>query len=318
MKDFFFIEGPGGNPINDAGQYISGLTLEEDHSKGPLVVEQFGNGANDNQWYPCFFSALNISQTNLSSQSQCDTAISNAIRAANSNFIMLFLNTKWPNPAYLKNSCASHDCIPSLREPLQICTATPTVFRSIKLEIVRAMFRKRIFPALFLNDFRKRIKEDFAMPETDFQLKAVDPSSKDAKWCFEQYFAELKSRFERGFDPALSIPAVRGRTDASRRRFAHCLSWDGACRLRGAEVSSGRCRRNQAHVGISQSAGQGIRQKITPRLGRFCKKGRNFILHLETNKSLIEAIDLYRKSGYQEVKAFNEEPYAHHWFEKRL
>jgi hypothetical protein len=27
---------------------------------------------------------------------------------------------------------------------------------------------------------------------------------------------------------------------------------------------------------------------------------------------------LYRSAGYKEVDAFNDEPYAHHWFEKRL
>lgn len=30
------------------------------------------------------------------------------------------------------------------------------------------------------------------------------------------------------------------------------------------------------------------------------------------------AIALYRSSGYEEVPAFNAEPYAHHWFEKPL
>ena len=40
--------------------------------------------------------------------------------------------------------------------------------------------------------------------------------------------------------------------------------------------------------------------------------------HLETNKTLVEAIALYRSAGYVEVPAFNDEPFAHHWFEKRL
>ena len=42
------------------------------------------------------------------------------------------------------------------------------------------------------------------------------------------------------------------------------------------------------------------------------------VLRLETNRTLAEAISLYRTSGYREVAAFNEEPYAHHWFEKAL
>ena len=27
---------------------------------------------------------------------------------------------------------------------------------------------------------------------------------------------------------------------------------------------------------------------------------------------------MYRAAGYDEVAPFNDEPYAHHWFEKRL
>ena len=42
------------------------------------------------------------------------------------------------------------------------------------------------------------------------------------------------------------------------------------------------------------------------------------VLRLETNRSLGEAIGLYRAAGYREVAAFNDEPYAHHWFEKAL
>jgi ribosomal protein S18 acetylase RimI-like enzyme len=39
---------------------------------------------------------------------------------------------------------------------------------------------------------------------------------------------------------------------------------------------------------------------------------------LETNQALAEAIALYRSAGYDEVAAFNDEPFAHHWFEKSL
>jgi hypothetical protein len=42
------------------------------------------------------------------------------------------------------------------------------------------------------------------------------------------------------------------------------------------------------------------------------------VLRLETNRALAEAIALYRSAGYAEVPAFNDETYAHHWFEKRL
>ena len=41
------------------------------------------------------------------------------------------------------------------------------------------------------------------------------------------------------------------------------------------------------------------------------------VLRLETNRSLVEAIRCTGR-GYREVAAFNDEPYAHHWFEKHL
>ena len=39
---------------------------------------------------------------------------------------------------------------------------------------------------------------------------------------------------------------------------------------------------------------------------------------LETNRALTEAIGPYRSAGFREVPAFNDEPFAHHWFEKRV
>ena len=41
-------------------------------------------------------------------------------------------------------------------------------------------------------------------------------------------------------------------------------------------------------------------------------------MRLDTNGALTEAIALYRSVGYREVEPFNDNPYAHHWFEKSL
>ena len=50
---------------------------------------------------------------------------------------------------------------------------------------------------------------------------------------------------------------------------------------------------------------------------RRCEAGRSAV-RLETNGTLIESIAMYRSSGYVEVAPFNDEPFAHHWFEKAL
>jgi hypothetical protein len=41
-------------------------------------------------------------------------------------------------------------------------------------------------------------------------------------------------------------------------------------------------------------------------------------VRLETNRTLTEAIAMHRQSGYVEIEPFNDELYAHHWFEKQL
>ena len=41
-------------------------------------------------------------------------------------------------------------------------------------------------------------------------------------------------------------------------------------------------------------------------------------VRLDTNRALVEAIALYRSTGYVEVSPFNDETYADFWFSKRL
>jgi ribosomal protein S18 acetylase RimI-like enzyme len=64
--------------------------------------------------------------------------------------------------------------------------------------------------------------------------------------------------------------------------------------------------------------GLGVGKRILDKLERLAREKKLALLRLETNRSLTEAQSLYRSSGYKEVKAFNAEPYAHHWFEKML
>jgi ribosomal protein S18 acetylase RimI-like enzyme len=68
----------------------------------------------------------------------------------------------------------------------------------------------------------------------------------------------------------------------------------------------------------ASARGLGIRRRILAELESEAVRRGSRVLHLETNGSLTEAIALYRSSGYVEVDAFNQEPYAHYWFEKRL
>jgi GNAT superfamily N-acetyltransferase len=94
--------------------------------------------------------------------------------------------------------------------------------------------------------------------------------------------------------------------------------------LHGEPVGCGalKCHRAFGEVKrmwVAQSSrGLGIGRHILERFEALARRRRIPVLRLETNKTLKEAQALYRVSGYREVAAFNDEPYAHHWFEKRL
>ena len=61
-----------------------------------------------------------------------------------------------------------------------------------------------------------------------------------------------------------------------------------------------------------------VGRRLLAALEDHARSGGATVVQLETNRVLAEAIAMYRASGYVEVAPFNSEPYAHHWFEKRL
>ncbi len=66
-----------------------------------------------------------------------------------------------------------------------------------------------------------------------------------------------------------------------------------------------------------ETRGTGLGRRLLLELEQRARDAGAPAIRLETNRTLGEAIALYRKAGYAEVAAFNDEPYAHHWFEKR-
>jgi GNAT superfamily N-acetyltransferase len=145
-----------------------------------------------------------------------------------------------------------------------------------------------------------------------------DPNSDDARWCFEQYFAELNERFDSGFDPSLSLSAdARELTAPEGALIVARLHGNpvGCVALKVHKKSSSELKR----MWVSQSArGLGLGRRLIEAAEKHARQCGVRMIRLETNRTLLEAISLYRRSGYVEVDAFNSEPYAHHWFEKKL
>jgi DNA-binding MarR family transcriptional regulator/GNAT superfamily N-acetyltransferase len=150
------------------------------------------------------------------------------------------------------------------------------------------------------------------------EIAVTDPAAPDARHCLRAYYAELDRRFDAGFDVEQSLPAP----DTGLRPPAGILL---VARLGAEPVGCGALKFGAGGVGeikrmwVSDSVrGTGLGRRLLGELEMHAAASGARVLRLETNQALVEAIALYRSAGYTEVPAFNEETYAHHWFEKRL
>lgn len=164
-----------------------------------------------------------------------------------------------------------------------------------------------------------------AMNEVERLLRASlvrftieDPTTADARWCITQYVAELNTRFQAGFDPALSISADAHELTPPRGVLviARVQQQPVGC---GALKLHANAPAELKRMWVAPEArGLGVGRRLLQELERHARTMGVAVLRLETNRALPEAIALYRSAGYHEVAAFNTEPYAHHWFEKHL
>jgi ribosomal protein S18 acetylase RimI-like enzyme len=150
------------------------------------------------------------------------------------------------------------------------------------------------------------------------RIARVDPASPAARWCVEQYFAELDRRFESGFDPAASLSAEDHDLVPPRGAFLVALM-DGESVACGAVKSISPGIGSLKRMWVAHAVrGLGMGRRVLEALEAQARKLGLTTLRLETNHTLHEAIGLYRSAGFREVPPFNADPYAHHWFEKSL
>ena len=67
-----------------------------------------------------------------------------------------------------------------------------------------------------------------------------------------------------------------------------------------------------------EARGLGVARRIIAVVETSAREAGLTTLRLDTNRALTEAQALYRKLGFVEIERYNGNPYANHWFEKRL
>lgn len=149
-------------------------------------------------------------------------------------------------------------------------------------------------------------------------IETADPASADARACIDAYLAELAQRFESGFDPKRGPSADPGELVPPSGLLL-------LARLDGQPLGCGALKRIGEGAGeikrmwVSPAArGLGIAQRLLEALERQAAAMGLSTLRLDTNRTLTEARALYARNGYREIPAYNDNPYADHWFEKGI
>jgi len=150
------------------------------------------------------------------------------------------------------------------------------------------------------------------------EVAAEAPNSADARRCLDAYFGELAARFEGGFD-------VGGHDSAVADDMAPPSGLFLMAKLDGEPVGCGGLRRISRSTGeikrvwtAPAARGLGVARRVLRMLETGARDMGLRTLRLDTNRALTEAHALYRKEGFREIARFNDNPYADHWFEKRI
>lgn len=150
------------------------------------------------------------------------------------------------------------------------------------------------------------------------EISDEPPDSADARYCLEAYFSELAGRFDTGFDSSIGNP----------NEDAELAPPDGLfviARIEGEVAGCGGLKRLDAETGeikrvwtAPQARGLGVASAIVTRLEAAARDLGYATVKLDTNKTLSEAHALYARLGYRDIERYNDNPYAHRWFEKQL
>lgn len=156
------------------------------------------------------------------------------------------------------------------------------------------------------------------MKASSVDIEPVDPTSDAARACVALYLRELDARFVGGFDESRSPSPDPGELLPPNGAFL-------LARLDGEAIGCGSLKRLAPGIGevkrmwVAPTArGLGVAQRLLVALEKQAHALGLRTVRLDTNSSLTEACALYARNGYREIQRYNNNPYAHHWFEKHI
>ncbi len=154
--------------------------------------------------------------------------------------------------------------------------------------------------------------------EAELELVESHPDGEVAGQLLARYYDELAGRFPGGFDVDRTVAAPGAELVPPSGCFL-------IARLAGRPVGCGAVRKlDEATAEIKRMwidpavRGRGVGRGLLGGLESAAERLGCRLVRLDTSSHLPEALNLYRSSGYEEIAPYNDNFYAHHWFEKVL
>ena len=149
------------------------------------------------------------------------------------------------------------------------------------------------------------------------RFAVVDARLPEAQTAVATYFAELEVLFTGGFDPGDSLQSDCPAFDPPSGAFVLARIDDevvGCGGLWTIEAGVGEIKR----MWIAPAwRGVGLAARLLTDLEARSRAIGHQRTVLDTNEVLHDAIAMYERAGYTAIERYNDNPYAHHWFEKR-
>jgi GNAT superfamily N-acetyltransferase len=151
------------------------------------------------------------------------------------------------------------------------------------------------------------------------RIEPASAKSVEARVLVALYVEEVAATFPAGFDPAASVSADPDEVTPPHGEFLVVRDDDGNAVGCGAvkllEPTVAEVKRMWLAPAVR---GQGVGRELLTALEQAARRLGATHGRLDTNALLESALGLYRRAGWQEVPAYNDNAYATHWFAKEL
>ncbi|WP_166846546.1 helix-turn-helix domain-containing GNAT family N-acetyltransferase [Isoptericola sp. BMS4] len=172
---------------------------------------------------------------------------------------------------------------------------------------------------------RQRARLAAALSDADLLVRAatvtleqVSPTSDEARAAVAAYVAELDERFPGGFDASGAVDADAERLAPPTGAFVVATSDGAPVACGGVQALGdgvGEIKRMWVHPGWR---GAGLGSRLLRHLEGVCRDLGYDEVRMDTNGSLVEAVAMYERAGYRRIARYNDNPYAEHFFAKRI